>query len=193
MCSFCEHTKWESLVGHRVSHVLLEDILRSLNMFLLCVGSARYVRGFTCFISHNNKKLKFFCCQFTIDHNQGILFKAFRCKQCGGAIGGGMDPNKSSSKDKKKKKRFSRKVVSVWGGEIAPEQGRHKKRNKGKVLMRMEEGENNSQRRQHIDGGDCPFNDLLLTRQILIFVQVQHRKFDIKANYGPVHSDDQVL
>lgn len=103
----------KALVGHSVSHVLLED---SLYMFLLCVGSARYVRGFTCLISHNNKKLKFFCFQFTIDHNQGILFKAFRCKQCGGAIGGGMDPNKSSSKDKKKKKkRFSRKVVSVWG------------------------------------------------------------------------------
>lgn len=117
VCSFCEHTKWESLVGHRVSHVLLEDILRSLYMFLPCVGSARYVRGFTCFISHNNKKLKFFCCQFTIDHNQGILFKAFRCKQCSGAIGGGMDPNKSSSKDKKKKKKIFKESCFCLGEE----------------------------------------------------------------------------
>lgn len=78
-----------------------------------------------------------------------------------------MDPNKSSKQgQKKKKKDFQGKLFMFGGGEIAPEQGRHKERNKGKVLMRMEEGENNSQRRQHKDGGDYPFKDLLLTWQI---------------------------
>lgn len=136
-------------------------------MFLLCVGSAFYVRGFTCFISHKDKKLKFFCCQFTVDHNQGILFKAFRCKQCGGTIGRGMDPNKSSSKDKEKK--ISRKVVSVW---------RRRKSTRAGTAQGEKQGwsfnEGGGRRKQQperavhtVNGGACPFKDLPLTWQIL--------------------------
>lgn len=53
-------------------------------------------------------------------------------EQRGGATGGGVDPNKSSSKGKKRD--FQGMLFLLGGGEKTAEWGGHKERNKGKVF-----------------------------------------------------------
>lgn len=67
-------------------------------------------------------------------------------------MGRGMDPNKSSSKDKKE---IFKEYCFCLVEERRQQSGDDtRSETRGKFLMRMDEGENNSQRGQHVDGRD---------------------------------------
>lgn len=112
-------------------------------------------------ISHNNKKLKFFCCQFTIDHNEALLLKATRDSSVVAPWAKEWTPINQAARTKKE---IFKQCRFCLGEERRQQSGDGTRREaRGKFLMRMEERENNSQRGPHGDGGDSAFKDLLLT------------------------------